>query len=118
MRSVCWIGMAVVVALGTGCTGWRRVEVPAAPAPLQVHRQPTRVTLVNREVWEFRNVVIVTDSLFGTTLDEVDPVRMGIALSNVTRLEQQVKDLGRTVLAVVGVAAFLLLSGIAGFSLK
>ncbi|HEX7123151.1 MAG TPA: hypothetical protein VF178_12320 [Gemmatimonadaceae bacterium] len=119
MPTVRPIALALALAvLATSCTGWRRVDVPTPPATLTVHRKPMRVTLVNRDVFEFRNVVIVTDSLFGTTIDEIDPVRMGIALRNVTRLEEQVKDPRRTALAIAAGTAFILLSGIAGFSLK
>lgn len=117
MPSVRRIGLAMALAvLATGCMGWRRVDVPTPPARLTQHRQPMRVTLVNRDVWEFRNVVIVTDSLFGTTIDEVDPVRMGIALRNVTRLEERVKDPKRTVLAIAAGVAFVLMTGMAGIS--
>lgn len=119
MRTMRRVGAGVMlVLLASGCMGWRRVQVPTPPATLQVHRVPVRVTLVNRDVYEFQNVVIVTDSLFGTTMDEVTPVRMGIALRNVTRLEERYKDNRRTLLAFAGVVALLLYSGLAGTGLK
>ena len=83
----------------TGCMGWRRVEVPTPPAQLRTYRQPLRVTLDNREVFHLVNVVIVTDSLFGTT-DDLSAIRMGVALREVDRIDQRYKDNKRTLLAI------------------
>lgn len=101
----------------SGCMGWRRVEVPTPPAQLRTYRQPLRVTLDNREVFHLVNVVIVTDSLFGTT-DDISAIRMGVALREVDRIDQRYKDNKRTLLTLALVGAGIFLSGLAGTGLK
>jgi hypothetical protein len=109
---------AVIVAglllLGTGCTSWRRTQVPTPPATLRTHRGPLRVTVTSNEMFQLVNVVMVTDSLFGTT-DDLSAIRIGIPLREVTRLEEPYRDKLRTAAAVAGLVAFVVLSGIAGF---
>ena len=100
-----------------GCTSWRRVEVPTPPAQLRTYQEPLRVRLDNREVFQLVNVVIVTDSLFGTT-DDLSAIRMGVALREVDRIDRRYKDNARTILAIAGITAVILVSGIAGTGVK
>ena len=104
-------GLLLLVA---GCTSWRRTDVPTPPATLRTHRGPLRVTVTTSEMFQLVNVVMVTDSLFGTT-DDLSAIRIGIPLREVTRIEEQYRDRRRSALAVAGVVAFVLVSGIAGF---
>ena len=115
-RAVLLIGLGGLLGL-TGCMGWRRIEVPTPPAQLRTYRQPLRVTLDNREVFHLVNVVIVTDSLFGTT-DDLSAIRMGVALREVDRIDQRYKDNKRTLLTIALVSAGILMSGLAGTGLK
>lgn len=106
----------MVLAL-TGCMSWRRIEVPTPPAQLRTYRESLRVRLDNREVFHLVNVVIVTDSLFGTT-DDISAIRMGVALREVDRIDRRQKDNGRTILAIAGITAVVLFSGMAGTGIK
>lgn len=115
MRQV--VSGAVLLFGLTGCMGWRRVDVPEPPAPLRTYRQPLRVTLDNREVFHLVNVVIVTDSLFGTT-DDLSAIRMGVALREVDRIDQRYKDNKRSFLVLALVTAGVLMSGLAGTGLR
>lgn len=118
MRQVVSVASAAGLLFAlTGCTGWRRVEVPTPPAQLRTYREPLRVTLDNREVFFLVNVVIVTDSLFGTT-DDISAIRMGVALREVDRIDQRYKDNKRTLLTIALVTAAVLMSGLAGTGLR
>jgi hypothetical protein len=108
------VTVAGLLLLVAGCTSWRRTEVPAPPATLRTHRGPLRVTVTSSEMFQLVNVVMVTDSLFGTT-DDLSAIRIGIPLREVTRIEERFSDRRRTALAVAGIVAFVLVSGIAGF---
>lgn len=108
------VTVAGLLLLIAGCTSWRRTEVPTPPATLRTHRGPLRVTVTSSEMFQLVNVVMVTDSLFGTT-DDLSAIRIGIPLREVTRIEEPYRDHLRTAFAVAGVVGFVILSGIAGF---
>ncbi len=87
------------------CTQWAAVTVPAPPAPMQVYHRATRVTLKDTRAYELVDVVIVTDSLFGTTADEAE-IRRSFALPQVSRVEIR-KPSGARTLGLVALIALV-----------
>ena len=81
-------------------------SVPAPPAPMQVLRGAMRVTLDDGRLYELRNVIVATDSLFGTTNDAA-AVRLSFALRAVTALEERRRDLLLTAGMLLGIAVLI-----------
>jgi hypothetical protein len=99
------IGIAVV-ALAGACTVWTGRPVPTPPAPMRAMRGPVRVTLFDRSSVDLINVVIVTDSLFGSS-ELATSVRYSYALRDVAKLEVKQRTVARTVLAIAALVALV-----------
>jgi hypothetical protein len=100
------ISLLLALSLG-GCSSYRPRSVPQPPAPMQRLTGDTRITLEDGSIYDLRNVIVATDSLFGTMPGSTG--RMAVPLVQITRLEQRGRDLTLTALTVVGIAVLLLL---------
>lgn len=112
-RAAATLGAAALTFLAA-CHSWKPMDIPPAPAPVMQIRQPVRVALQGGRVHELTNVVIVTDSLFGTSND-VLRVRSAFHLSQVTGLEVLRDDSRRTIGLIVLLAIVGARAGLAGF---
>jgi hypothetical protein len=83
---------------------------------MQVYHRPTRVSLKDTRSFELTDVVIVSDSLFGTTND-LAHVRHSFSLRQVSTLETQQASGTRTAVLAVFLAIVAWRSGIFGGSL-
>ena len=108
------IGIAIVLAGGTGCQGWQQLPRPTAGAGLEGNPEVARVTRTqgcgptpSRECMSKRGTVtlygprIQGDSLIGY-FDRDNRERVAIALTDVTNVETQKVDKLRTTGAVLG----------------
>lgn len=83
---------------------------------MQVYHKPTRVRLKDTRSYELTDVVIVSDSLFGTTND-VARIRRSFALRQVSRLETRQSSTARSAALAVVIGLVAWRSGIFGGSL-
>lgn len=104
---------AAGLGLLTACHSWKPIDVPRPPAPVSTLRDPVRLQLRNGQVRELVNVVIATDSLFGTSNDPAR-IRSAYHLTEVQSLEVLRDDPARTVGLVVLLAILGSRAGLSG----
>lgn len=112
-RTAAALGAAALTLLAA-CHSWKPMDVPRPPAPMTQVRNPLRVELQSGQVYELVNVIIATDSLFGTSNDAAR-VRSAFHLSQVASLEELRDDNRRTIGLIVLLAVLGARAGMTGF---
>ena len=95
-RGVAATSIALVLAV-SACVTWKSEPVPAPPAAFRSTHGPVHVWLADHSELYLVNVVIATDSLFGTSAD-VAALHHSVPLVDVVRMEEQKKSPGRSLL--------------------